>query len=73
MPEPVNRRQLATVLAAFGLPAGFLEAATLPDPKIMTYILPKDQKWDGRPIAGAESITLYGNLNQPGPYGQLVK
>jgi len=73
MSEEFTRRQLATALTAFGLPAGFLEAAALPDPNVMTYLLPKDQKWGGDPMAGANSILLWGDVNLPGPYGQLVK
>ena len=73
MTEDITRRQVAMALAAFGLPLSFLEAATVPDPKVMTFTLPKDLKWGGDPMAGAQSITLYGDLNKEGPYGQLVK
>ena len=45
--------------------------AAEPDPKILTYTLPKDIKWTG--TGGNRQAVLFGDPTKPGMYGILVK
>ena len=45
--------------------------AAEPDPKVMSYTLPKDIKWTG--TGGNRRAVLFGDEAKPGMYGVLVK
>jgi len=45
--------------------------AAEPDPKVLTYTLPKDIKWTG--TGGNRQAILFGDPTKPGMYGILVK
>ncbi len=64
------RTILLAALAAVSL-AGLAGAAE-PDPKVMSYKLPKDIPWQGDP-KGAQRYTLWGDPSKPGPYAVLVR
>ena len=77
-PILTRRRALFSALIA-GLPFAFsgrrADASPI-DPKETLVVLPKDIKWtawSGLPEHSAEMATLYGGLDQEGPYVVLMK
>jgi hypothetical protein len=77
-PILTRRTALCSALMA-GLPFAFsgrrAEASPI-DPKETIAVLPKDIKWtawSGLPEHSAEMATLYGGLDQEGPYVVLMK
>jgi len=44
----------------------------VPLPENIPFTLNKDLKWTGTP-GRSETVNLWGNPNQPGPYGVLIK
>ena len=78
--DPILTRRTALLSALIaGLPFAFsgrrAEASPI-DPKETIVVLPKDIKWtawSGLPEHSAEMATLYGGLDQEGPYVVLMK
>jgi hypothetical protein len=78
--DPILTRRTALFSALIaGLPFAFsgrrAEASPI-DPKETVVVLPKDIKWtawSGLPAHSAEMATLYGGLDQEGPYVVLMK
>lgn len=64
------RRILIAALAAAML-SGLANAAE-PDPKVMSYKLPKDIPWQGA-AGGPQRYVLWGDPTKPGPYALLVR
>ncbi len=62
------RLLLPLALLAFATPA-----LAAPDPKVMSFTPPDRLAWSGGPVAGAQSIKLWGDPEKPGPYAVLVR
>jgi len=70
----LNRRRGAMFLGLITcglISLAFMRAAE-PDPKVLTYKLPKDLKWVTNP-SGSEAVTLVGDPDKPGMYVVLTK
>lgn len=57
---------------AFGLCAAASAQPVMPDPSHIPFVLAKDIAWVGDP-KGEQRATLFGDPNQPGPYGFLLR
>jgi len=72
----ISRRVLSTVVLALSLQMIALRAGDsdkLPDPKVLTFRLPQDIKWENK-TSGSQEIVLFGDPNQAGSeYGVLHK
>jgi quercetin dioxygenase-like cupin family protein len=61
-------RPLFLALSVITVASGLAYAAE-PDPAVMSYNLPADQKWtESAEYPGLKSVVLYGDPNKPGPY-----
>jgi quercetin dioxygenase-like cupin family protein len=62
-----NRLLALIFLAAIASPA--IARAAEPDPTVLSYKLPADQKWnDNEAYPGLKTAVLYGDPNKPGLY-----
>lgn len=75
-----SRRAAAALLLALAAAPSLALAQSQPpspnpalDPKVLTYTVPKDIKWEGDPKSGNVRAFLYGDPGKPGAYAVLVK
>jgi hypothetical protein len=48
-------------------------SAAPPDPTHISFVLPKDMKWEGNPTSGQVHVDLVGDPAKPGLYIRLAK
>jgi hypothetical protein len=63
---------LLTVATAAPASCG-AESTVAPDPKALTYKLPKDIPWEPESAAGSQQAVIYGDPDKPGLYVVLYK
>lgn len=61
-----------SLLAALFLSGGATAQPAMPDPSHLQFKLPKDIQWRSASGGIAETASLFGSANQPGPYGVAV-
>lgn len=65
---------LIGVIAAASFVASVPSAVwAAPDPAVLSFQLPADIAWQGDPVKGPLTYSLWGDPSKPGPYAILVK
>ena len=64
---------VACVAALGGYVYGQKAASAPPDPTHISFVLPKDMKWEGNPTSGQVHVDLVGDPAKPGLYIRLAK
>ena len=74
MNNPANSFALSAAwLALLCLQGSAQESPPVPDPTHITFILPKDLKWEGNPDSGQVHVNFVGDPAKPGLYVRLAK